>query len=320
MPLTPQQGCTSRLSNYSDLSVSGGNLSTPSRYSVHTNKANRSKNALDQANDDVAAQTANLDLKELNVCRDKVEASVSVSMNIEDHTVYKKTEDTHNLVASGKGSANDGSDYESDGHQAFAGHVDIESVGCVREDEEYENGEIREPMMQTIVEDPVAEGMDSKKNKNDNKDINLGSPLLDKEETSRDDEQSPIGVIYQGSPDQSGLADVQEGCEKDVLCVGPSAGRRGAVRNVGEANNEYIGRSDMSAKALSSFQNAETPVNTTCSKDLSGKSRIINLPRASNVTSSSNFRPVTGRSLSSRSKRKIFLYGGGEIPSTKESR
>ncbi|KAK6790963.1 hypothetical protein RDI58_010044 [Solanum bulbocastanum] len=330
MPLTPQQGCTSRLSTCSDLSVSGGDLSTPSEYSVHTNEPNRSKNALDQANDDIAAQNEDFDLKELNACSVKVEAYVSGSMNIEDRTVYKKTQDTHNLVASGEGLANDGekisisacteeecygSDYESDGHQAFAGHVDTESVGCVREDEEYEDGEVREPMMQSIVEDPIAEGMDSGKNKNDHKDINLGGPLLDKDETTRDDEQRPVRAIHQGSFDQSGIADVQEGCEKDVLCVRPSAGSRGAVRNVCEANNEYIGRSDMSATALSSLQNAETPVNTTCSKDLSNfgsKSRIISLPRASDVTSSSDFRPVMGRSLSSRSGReRDEIYGHG---------
>ncbi|WMV23433.1 hypothetical protein MTR67_016818 [Solanum verrucosum] len=114
-----------------------------------------------------------------------------------------------------------GFDHEFDGHHAF--------VGCVREDDVYEDGEIREPMIQSIAEDLI------------------------------DDEQTPIGAIYQGSVDQSGIADVQEGCEKDVLCVGPSAGSRGAVRNVGEANNEYIGRTDMSPIALSSLQNAETP-------------------------------------------------------------
>jgi len=115
-----------------------------------------------------------------------------------------------------------GYDYEFDGHHAFAGRV--------REDDVYEDGEIREPIMQSIAEDLIA------------------------------DEQTPIGAISQGSVDQSGIADVQEGCEKDVLRVGPSAGSRGAVRNVGEANNEYIGRTDMSPIALSSLQNAETPV------------------------------------------------------------
>ncbi|WMV23439.1 hypothetical protein MTR67_016824 [Solanum verrucosum] len=115
-----------------------------------------------------------------------------------------------------------GYDYEFDGHHAF--------VGRVREDDVYEDGEIREPIMQLIAEDLI------------------------------DDEQLPIGAISQGSVDRSGIANVQEGCEKDVLRVGPSAGSRGAVRNVGEANNEYIGRTDMSPIALSSLQNAETPV------------------------------------------------------------
>ncbi|KAH0682061.1 hypothetical protein KY289_019813 [Solanum tuberosum] len=139
-------------STCSDLSVSGGDLSTPSEYFDHTN-----------------------DLKELNVYSDKVEASASVSMNIEDHMVYRKTQDTHNLVASGEGSANDGEKisisagteeecYASDGYKAFAGHDDTEGVECVREDEECEDGEIREPLMQSIAEDPNAEGMDSGKN------------------------------------------------------------------------------------------------------------------------------------------------------------
>ncbi|KAK4720831.1 hypothetical protein R3W88_011064 [Solanum pinnatisectum] len=120
-------------------------------------------------------KNANFDLKELNVCSDKVEASVSASMSIEDHMVYKNTQDTHNLVTSGEGSANDGEKisisagtekkcYASDCYKAFAGHVDTEGVGCVREDEECEDGEIREPLMQSIAEDPNVEGMDSGKN------------------------------------------------------------------------------------------------------------------------------------------------------------
>uniref|UniRef100_A0A0V0J0K0 Putative ovule protein n=1 Tax=Solanum chacoense TaxID=4108 RepID=A0A0V0J0K0_SOLCH len=324
MPLTPPLGCPSRLSTCSDLSVSGGDLSTPSEYSAHTNEANRSKNALDQANADIAAQNANFELKEANVSSDKVETSVSVGMNIEDHMVCKKTQDPHNVFASVEGSANDeekisisagteeecyGSDYESDGHHAIAGHVDTESVGCGREDEEYEDGEVREPIMPSIEEDPIAEGMDSGKNKNDHKDINLGGPLLDKDETTRDDEQRPVSAIYQGSVDQSGIADVQEGCEKDVFCDVTPAGSSGDGRNAGEANNEYIGRSDLSPTAVSSLQNAETPVNATSSKDLTNfgsKSRIISLPRASNVTPPSNFRPITGRSLPSRSGRERY--------------
>ncbi|XP_015073443.1 uncharacterized protein LOC107017717 [Solanum pennellii] len=371
VPLTPPLGCPSRLSTCSDLSVSGGDLSTPSEYSAHTNEANRSKNALDQANADMAALNANFELKESNVSSDKVEASVSAGMNIEDHMVRKKTQDPHNVFASVEGSANDeekisisagteeecyGSDYESDGHHAFAGHVDSENVGCGREDEEYEDGEVREPMMPSIEEDPIAEGMESEKNnvsssKNahssgvgeshcfnnddkgysipvhtesnddlvkgcvektvqiDHKDGQLQSPLLGKEETTGDDEERPIGAVHQGSVDQSGIADVQERCEKDVFCDVTPVGSSGAGRNAGEANNEYIGRSDMSSTAVSSLQNAETPVNVASSKDLTNfgsKSRIISLPRASNVTPPSNFRPVTGRSLPSRSGRERY--------------
>ncbi|KAH0678550.1 hypothetical protein KY284_019635 [Solanum tuberosum] len=147
---------SSSSSTCSDMSVSGGDLSTPSEYFDHT-------------------KNANFDIKELNVCSDKVEASVSASMSIEDHMVYKTTQDTHNLVASGEGSANDGEKisisagteeerYAFDDYKAFAGHVDTEGVGCVREDEECEDGEIREPLMQSIAEDPNAEGMDSGKN------------------------------------------------------------------------------------------------------------------------------------------------------------
>uniref|UniRef100_M1ATG5 Uncharacterized protein n=1 Tax=Solanum tuberosum TaxID=4113 RepID=M1ATG5_SOLTU len=142
---------------------------------------------------------------------DKVEASVSMSMNIEDHKVYKKTQDTHNLVANdGKISMSAGTEeecYGSDGYQVFVGHVDTESVGCVREDDIYEDGEIRELLLQSIAEDPMAEGMDSGKNKSyddflkgcdekaekiHHKDINMRSALLDKKETTGDDEQRPI--------------------------------------------------------------------------------------------------------------------------------
>ncbi|OIT30425.1 PREDICTED: uncharacterized protein LOC109210008 [Nicotiana attenuata] len=360
MPLTPQKGCPSRLSTCSDLSVMSGDLSTQSEYSVHTEEANRSKNALDQANADIAAKNANFDLKESNVSSDKVEASVLEGINVEDKR------ETHHLVASGVGSAIDeekisisagteeecyGSDYESDGNHAFAGHVDAESVGCGREDEEYEEGEVREPMMQSIAEDPIAEGMDSEKNsksahsagssgvevnydekdnslpvhtesnddfvkgcdekadKIDHKDGNLRSPLLDKEETTGADEQRPIGAIQQGPVDQSRIAVLQEGCQKDVLCDEAPTGSSGSGRNVGEANNENIGGFDMAPTVDSSLQNAETSINANSNKDLSNvgsKSRIINLPRASNVTSPSNVRTITGRSLPSRSGRERY--------------
>uniref|UniRef100_A0A3Q7GQH2 Uncharacterized protein n=1 Tax=Solanum lycopersicum TaxID=4081 RepID=A0A3Q7GQH2_SOLLC len=336
MPLTPPLGCPSRLSTCSDLSVSGGDLSTPSEYSAHTNEATRIKNALDQANADMAALNANFELKESNVSSDKVEASVSAGMNIEDHMVRKKIQDPHNVFASVEGSAND-----------------EEKISISAEDEEYEDGEVREPMMPSIEEDPIAEGMESEKNnvsssKNarssgigeshcfnnddkgysipvhtdnddlvkgcdektvqiDHKDGKLQSPLLGKEETTGDDEERPIGAVHQGSVDQSGIADDQERCEKDVFCDVTPVGSSGAGRNAGEANNEYIGRSDMSSTAVSSLQNAETPVNAASSKDITNfgsKSRIISLPRASNVTPPSNFRPVTGRSLPSRSGRE----------------
>ena len=80
-----------------------------------------------------------------------MEASISASMN-EDHKVYKKTEDTHKLVASGEGSTND--------REKIIISVGTKSVGCIRQDEECEEGEIRECMMQSIVEDPVTEGID----------------------------------------------------------------------------------------------------------------------------------------------------------------
>ncbi|WMV23424.1 hypothetical protein MTR67_016809 [Solanum verrucosum] len=72
------------------------------------------------------------------------------------------------LVASGEGSANDGEKISTEEEcyvsDAFAGRVDTDNVGCVREDDIYEDGEIREPLMQSIAEDPMAEGMDSGKN------------------------------------------------------------------------------------------------------------------------------------------------------------
>ncbi|XP_015073046.1 uncharacterized protein LOC107017296 [Solanum pennellii] len=117
--------------------------------SVLQSKSEPVEEALLQANEvDTAA-------KELNVCSDKVEASVPASMN-EDHKVYKKTQDTYNLVASGEGSANDG--------EKIIKSVGTERLGCVGQDEECEEGEIREYMMQSIVEDPMTKGIDSGKN------------------------------------------------------------------------------------------------------------------------------------------------------------
>ncbi|KAK4720830.1 hypothetical protein R3W88_011063 [Solanum pinnatisectum] len=198
-------------------------------------------NALDQANADTAAKNANFDLKELNVSSDKGETSFSVSMNIEDHTVYKKTQNIRNLVASCEGSANDGekisisagteeecyvSAYESDGYQAFAGHVDTEGVGVsermtsTKTKTQWLRGWIQEKNnesssknvhsslcftneektcsmpLHTESYDDFVKACDEKDEKLHQIDSNLRSPLLDKEETTCDDEQSPIDAIY----------------------------------------------------------------------------------------------------------------------------
>ncbi|KAH0679156.1 hypothetical protein KY284_020241 [Solanum tuberosum] len=55
------------------------------------------------------------------------------------------------LVASGEGSTNDGEKISTEeeyyASDAFAGRVNIDNVGCAREDDIYEDGEIREPLV-----------------------------------------------------------------------------------------------------------------------------------------------------------------------------
>ncbi|KAH0679155.1 hypothetical protein KY284_020240 [Solanum tuberosum] len=90
------------------------------------------------------------------------------------------------FIASGEGLTNDGekisTEEECYASDAFAGRVDTDNVECAREDDIYEDGEIRKSLVQPIEEDPMAEGMDSgKNNESSSKNVHYSLCFTDEE-------------------------------------------------------------------------------------------------------------------------------------------
>lgn len=181
VPLTPEKLLTSRFPTFSELSVSG-ELSNQSEHSVHTKEVYARNNAIDQMNAGMAIQNENSALKGLNASCSRVDTCESGSVKIDslEMSQLKQVNEYHNaLVASGEGSVSGeqdmnisvdmeedqpyGSDYESDGNHACTVHTDVEGRPCGKEDDDYEDGEVREPISQSTKENPIAVGTDSKK-------------------------------------------------------------------------------------------------------------------------------------------------------------
>ncbi|CAH9111630.1 unnamed protein product [Cuscuta europaea] len=174
VPLTPEKPFTTKLPSFSELSVSG-ELSNQSEHSVHTKEVNICKNALDQINAGMVTKNEHSALEELNAPCSKAEL-----VNVDSSkTSYLKqaNEQSHSLAASGEGSLSGeqdmnisadveeesyGYDYESDGHHhAFITNEEGRPSG--KEDDDYEDGEVREPVLESNSEKPIVEGSDTEK-------------------------------------------------------------------------------------------------------------------------------------------------------------
>lgn len=174
VPLTPEKLLSTRMATFSELSVSG-ELSNQSEHSVHTKEVYA-------MNAGIAIQNENSALKGLNASCSKVDACESEGVKIDslEMSQLKQVNEHHQaLVASCEGSVSGeqdmnisvdmeeeqpyGSDYESDGNHACTVHTDVEGRPCGKEDDDYEDGEVREPILQSTEENTIALGTDSKK-------------------------------------------------------------------------------------------------------------------------------------------------------------
>ncbi|XP_019192809.1 PREDICTED: uncharacterized protein LOC109187116 [Ipomoea nil] len=132
-------------------------------------------------NADIAIQNENFALKGLNASCSKVDACEPEGVKIDslEMSQLKQVNEHHQaLVACCEGSVSDepdmnisvdmekeqpyGFDYESDGNHACTIHTDVEGRPCSTEDGDYEDGEVREPILQSTKENTIALGTDSK--------------------------------------------------------------------------------------------------------------------------------------------------------------
>ncbi|XP_019157259.1 PREDICTED: uncharacterized protein LOC109153840 [Ipomoea nil] len=229
VPLTPEKLLSARVATFSELSVSG-ELSNQSEHSVHTKEVYARNNALDQMNACIVIQNENSALKGLNSSCSKVDACELEGVKIDslEMSQLKQVNEQHQaLVASCEGSVSGeqdmnisvdmeeeqlyGSDYESDSNHACTVHID-EGRPCGKEDDDYEDGEVREPILQLTKENTIALGTDSKKN------IDSGLHAMatssnDNNVQSSCDEKDEIAMIH-----HEAINDCSKECGGDTVC------------------------------------------------------------------------------------------------------
>lgn len=246
-----------------------------------------------------------------------------------------------------------GSDCESDGKE--------EGTCGGKEEDEYEDGEVREPVVQnTTVNVPTDEREENSANRGDCENSNLNSSGLigneninqdpvdddkDREEVCEDhikecvdsgvndkgDQISDKGVCFQepltvevaaarAEAESPTNATERRLTETDVLSDGGTNGGKGTETEtaVGEVANENANGNDEREKDDSYLFMTEAAINgqdsakDTDSGGGSSRSRIINLPRASNVVSPTETRSIPDRSFLSGTGKERFADFEGE--------
>lgn len=169
VPLTPQKPSPSRLPTTSDLSTSA-DVSNQSERSTHTIEPHMGSDGFDQASADMNPRTAHHRVREEDMAGYKMDNNEADDMNV-DHPELKRTKErVHDLHTHGEGSVSDeekinisaetmedesyGSECESDGKQVFGSRLQGR-VG--RDDDDYEDGEVRDPLGNSKIEELTAD-------------------------------------------------------------------------------------------------------------------------------------------------------------------
>ncbi|KAA8539390.1 hypothetical protein F0562_026082 [Nyssa sinensis] len=399
MPLSPQKLYPSGLHDCStELSISG-DVPNQSEHSIYTTKEvninmdtpQETSVSLNQVASETVSLSVGFEGKESNVCDGRIDTSQEEDLNSDDpETCRLKMMDELplNSRGNGEGSVSDeekinisadileeefyGSDYESDGNHALVVPMDTEDRRYDGEDDEYEDGEVREPQVHAAVEDPIGERREAenfnlgdceKKNvdsfglpadgiaqscveekdskrddhgetsddhikvcvdkvcfeiadKGVDKDGSLQEPLTIEVVAGEADEKRPIKATRRGPLDQLGKKEVQQGHETEVSFDGANNGSQGTVAAVGQVADGNIKGTDREGENDSTLSKSETSLNgDDATKDAysgGNRSRIINLPRASNVTSPCKTRYISGRSLQSQTGRERYIDFEGD--------
>ncbi|KAL2227418.1 UNVERIFIED_CONTAM: hypothetical protein Sindi_2100500 [Sesamum indicum] len=171
VPLMPQNSCPSRLPTCSELTTAG-NFSNQSEHSFHSKELHDQSDIADEHMAAVVSRPFSQDDKQLKPCKvgnPNVEDSEKCkqdlvnehNLEVEEYSeVTANDEEKRNMSAEMHEKDSIGSDCESQGNHAADASTDIGENIC-EEDEEYEDGEVREPLQHSAEEDPIVEGKKS---------------------------------------------------------------------------------------------------------------------------------------------------------------
>ncbi|KAK6135808.1 hypothetical protein DH2020_030503 [Rehmannia glutinosa] len=377
VPLMPRNSCLSNLSTCSVLTTSG-DLSNQSERSFHCKELHDHNNMSGDLIAGMVSKSVSQDDKQMRPCN--VGNSIVVDPDrqklarVDEHNVelfqhgMVVADDDEKINISAEKEESFESDCESQGNSAVGTSMDIGENVCAKEDEEYEEGEVREPLQHSAREDPIVDekkienseiveydsrnlqpydllgdqnisasdfdGKDSvKENReetysNPNKDSIGISCELNNEDNSLQkvsdkvlevgvDEKRSIGVTPDKQLDLSGRKDVEESPGKEISTDGPTNVNCEIGVELGDQATDKVVKDICSGENDSTLSNVETSLNgydaAKDSSNVGNKSRIINLSRASVVTTPCKTKSTLNRLLTPRSGKERYSDLDGEI-------
>ncbi|KAF2318643.1 hypothetical protein GH714_009521 [Hevea brasiliensis] len=189
-----------------------------------------------------------------------------------------------------------GTEYESDGNSV---PMDIEEDSRVQDD--YEDGEVREPQLHGVVESAICEERKDFSH-SDSDEVSGNEPSAVEISVSGADKRKVVKPIRRKSLDLSANKDVMKGLGTEQSLDQASSGGQGTLVAVAQGTDENVKTNDVE-KNDSALPKVETSVNADdATKDANGganQSRIINLSIASNMSSAGKMRYISDKPFSS---------------------
>ncbi|XP_039051648.1 uncharacterized protein LOC120193117 isoform X2 [Hibiscus syriacus] len=214
-----------------------------------------------------------------------------------------------------------GSDYELDDEQELAVVVGIDHDR--REEDDFEDGEVREPVENPRIEVPICEKKETGNGNNGEtafkdfvdpssssfgekdlrEDPGLTEPSTVEMPSSQVDKKRPIKALPRKLPNVSVKDTVkgQEGEQTSIQFSDTSQGTSATIAQGADAARSSEGKIKSILPKLEAFSNVDDAGKDV---DNGGRNRIINLPRASNLSSPGRTRSISGRALQSQVGRE----------------
>ncbi|KAL0317073.1 UNVERIFIED_CONTAM: hypothetical protein Sangu_2121600 [Sesamum angustifolium] len=273
VPLMPQNSCPSRLPTCSELTTAG-NFSNQSEHSFHSKELHDHSDMADEHMAAMVSRPVSQDDKQSKPCKvgnPNVEDSEKRKLDpVNEHNlevdecseVTANDEERINMSAEMHEKDSIGSDCESQGNHAADASTDI-GENIYEEDEEYEDGEVREPLQHSAEDDPIVEGKKSE-------DIELaGSDSSNTQPFVLSDEQNlPVCDIEGKEVVKENFDETQSDSIKDC----------GSISY--EPNSEDISLQKLSDKVLEVGVDEKRSVSVTPEKplDISGRKDVTEGP------------------------------------------